>query len=99
MAEKDGTVTAPAYLQVEPTFKSWVGASQRDEESSIAGARVVNVTQTRPTKPKPGAIILKVNLQISVAAFVSLKPEATVVIPESLTTPVPVVVEAADSDG
>jgi hypothetical protein len=91
-----GYVDAPVFLQVEPDFFSYRPADTAD---AVRGARVVGMTQKRPQQPRPGVVIVKVMLRLPKAAFIPLRPEAVVVIPESLTTPIPVEVEATDPDG
>lgn len=83
---------AIAYLQLEP---EWTYGS-RDVASSVRAVKVVNVTQTRPKKPKPGTVVVKVNIEVAAEAFLPLTPEATIVIPTNLTDPHPVDVTAVD---
>lgn len=87
-------VKVPVYLQVEPELSHFAGRELTI--SDIRDAKVVNATQTRPRKPKPGTIVVKITLEVPKAAFLPLAPEALVVIPESLTTPHPITVDATD---
>lgn len=89
-------VDAPVYLQIEPDFFTF---RPTDTTEAVRGARVVGMTQKRPQQPRSGVVIVKVVLRLPKAAFVPLRPEAVVVIPESMTTPVPIEVEAVDADG
>lgn len=88
------TVTTTAYLQIEPVWASY--HSSRDNPEAVYSAKVVGLTQKRSKQPRPGTIEIKVSIEIPTGAFVPLQPEATIVIPEGLTIPHPVVVEAAD---
>lgn len=88
------TVKVPVYLQVEPELSPY-GRGEL-AVSDVRDAKVVNATQARPKKPKPGTIVVKVTLEVPKAAFLPLAPEALVVIPESLTTPHPITVDATD---
>lgn len=88
-------VEAPAFLQVEPDFNHYAPA---DTPRSVGGARVVAVTQSRPKQPRRGVLIVKVTLRIPKGAFLPLRPEAVVIVPEALTEAVPVEVEAVDPE-
>lgn len=90
------TVRATAYLQVEPEYRTFTDADGRSDPQNIIGAKVVASTQRRSTKPKPGVVEVAVTIEIPAAAFIPLRPEATIVIPQNLTIPHPVVVEATD---
>lgn len=92
------SVRATVYLQVQPEYLAWYGASQRDTAAAIRGAKVVGSTQNKSTRPKPGTIEVKLTVELPKAAFLSLRPEAVVVIPETLTQPHPVEVEALDAN-
>jgi hypothetical protein len=88
-----GHVDATFYAQVEP---EWGYRAPGDEERSLRRVRVVRVTQQRPTQPKPGTVLVKLTLRVPAAAFYPLRPEAVVVVPESLTEATPVEVVAED---
>jgi hypothetical protein len=93
------TVRATVYLQVQPEY-TWRAKQNRkfDEPSAIEGAKVVGSTQNKSQKPKPGTVEVKVTVELPKGAFLPLRPEAIVVIPETLTTPHPVTVEAEDAN-
>lgn len=91
-------VEATVYLQVAPEYKRWYGTTQRDTVDAVEGAKVVNSTQTKSVKPKPGTVEVKLTIRLPKAAFVALHPEAVIVIPESMTQPHPVEVEAIDPE-
>lgn len=89
------TVTATVYLQLAPDV------NERVSDTSpywLRGARVINATQNRATKPKGGTVEVKLEIRVPKAAFLPLQPEAVVVIPTELTTAHPVVVEATDAN-
>ena len=90
------TVKATVYLQVEPEYPRWVSGNNRDDIRAIQGARVVGSTQNRSRSPKPGTVEVKITIEVPKSAFLPLRPEAVVVIPEALTTPHPIEVEALD---
>jgi len=90
------TVHATAYLQIEPNYRAYY--SDRSKPESIDGARVVAVTQKKSAKPRPNTVEVKVTFELPKGAFLPLAPEAIVVIPESLTQPHPITVEALDAN-
>lgn len=91
-----GQVDATFYAQVEPEF----GRTYRSGETVdiVKSAKVVAVTQKRPDRPRRGVVVTKLTIRIPEAAFLPLRPEAIVVIPEDMTAPYPIEVEAGDPD-
>lgn len=98
MSRTTGHVDATFYAQVEP---EWGYKPSYETEAPLRAAKVVNVTQKRPSRPKPGTVLVKLTLRVPAAAFYPLRPEAIVVVPESLTeaTPLEVVAEDPHTDG
>lgn len=93
------TVRAIVYLQVQPEYTWRAKQSRRfDEPEALEGAKIVGYTQNKAQKPKPGTVEVKVTVELPKGAFLPLRPEAIVVIPETLTTPHPVTVEAGDAN-
>lgn len=90
----NGHVDAVVYVQVEPEWYRYGSAGS--DERPLTGAKFARATQQRPTSPKPGAVLLKLTLRIPAAAFYPLRPEAIVVVPETLTEATPVEVTAED---
>ncbi|MGN8049573.1 hypothetical protein ACTJKO_07750 [Curtobacterium sp. 22159] len=91
------TVKATAFLQIEPEWSPLAYGSDRDNPASVRCAKAVAITQKRSKSPRPGTVEVKITIEIPAGAFVPLRPEATVVIPEELITAHPIVVEAADA--
>lgn len=86
-------IDATVYLQVEPTwYPHWV--YDANGERVLEGGKVMRATQTRPDKPIPGSVVCKVTLRMPATAFLPLRPEAVVVVPEGMTEPI--TVEAND---
>ena len=83
-------IDAVFYAQVEPEFTRSFG------EDHVRSAKVVGVTQKRPDRPRRGVVVVKLPIRIPEAAFLPLHPEAIVVIPEDMTAPYPIEVEAGD---
>ncbi|WP_217181431.1 hypothetical protein [Streptomyces sp. AC495_CC817] len=90
------TVRATVYLQVQPEYLRWMPDHSKPE--SVSGAKVVRSTQKRSAAPEPGTVEVKLTIELPKTAFTPLAPEAIVVIPESLTQPHPITVEAADAN-
>ena len=88
-----GHVDATFYAQIEPEFSSYVS---REGDRAVLGAKVVGLTQKRPERPRSGVVVTKLTVRIPKAAFLPLRPEAIVVIPEDMTAPYPIEVEAGD---
>ncbi len=65
------------YAQVEPEFTRSYG------EERVRRAKVVGLTQQRPTNPRRGVVVVKLTIRIPEAAFLPLKPEAILVELES----------------
>jgi hypothetical protein len=85
------TIDATLYVQVEPEFARWPA-----NDPPVIGARPTRMTQKRPDKPKPGSVLVKLTVRLPKSAFMPLRPEAIVVVPESLALPTPVTVQAVD---
>jgi hypothetical protein len=80
------------YLQVEPKFHQWYAS----DDPTVSSVSVVRFTQKRPAKQKPGTVMVKLTLRIPDRAFLPLRPEATIVIPEDLIAVESITVEAGD---
>jgi hypothetical protein len=85
-------VDATFYAQVEPDW-GWAPSGQ---DRPVRGAKVVAITQKRPGKQKSGTVLTKLTIRLPKAAFMPLRPEAIVVIPEDMTVTEPVEVIAED---
>lgn len=74
------------FLQVESTgfTTRWDSKNQKNVDD-IRGLRVVAINQKRPDKPKPGCIVVEVELVMPVAAFLPMKPTAKVDIPDTFS--------------
>jgi hypothetical protein len=88
----DDYVDATFYAQVAPEWSRYPVWGERQ----VNGAKVTRITQSRPDKPVGGTVLVKLTIRVPKAAFMPLRPEAIVVVPESLTEPQPVEVVAVD---
>lgn len=95
MSDND-TVKATVYLQVQPEYASWI--SDHSKPESVVRAKVVRSTQKRSQTPESGTVEVKLTIELPKSAFTPLAPEVIVVIPETLTQPHPITVEAADAN-
>jgi hypothetical protein len=87
-------IDATFYAQVEgKVTQRWSGSEWIE---LVESAKVVAITQNRPGRPKGGTVLVKLTVRIPEAAFLPLRPEAIVVIPEDMTAPYPIEVEAGD---
>ena len=85
-------VDATFYVQVEPEWSTYPVHG----EKTLRGAKAARLTQTRPGKPVGGTVLVKLTVRLPAGAFLPLRPEAVVVIPEGLTEVQPVEVIAED---
>lgn len=90
-------VDATFYAQVEPEWSRY--ASHITGEKRLQGAKVVTITQNKPAKQRGGTVLVKLTIRVPVAAFLPLRPEAVVVIPDEMTVAEPLEVHAADPNG
>jgi len=87
------TVDATFYAQVEPEWSRWANTVG---EQRLVGAKVVTITQKKPAKPRGGTVLVKLTIRLPHGAFLPLRPEAVVVVPEDMTVTEPIEVEAGD---
>lgn len=87
-------VDATFYAQVEPEWSRW--ANSRGERS-LVGAKVVTITQKRPTRQRGGTVLVKLTIRVPEAAFLPLRPEAIVVVPEDMTVTAPIDVRSENT--
>jgi hypothetical protein len=83
-------VDATFYVQIEPEFHRVYG------EERVRRIKAVGITQQRPERPRRGVVVTKLTIRLSEAAFLPLRPEAIVVVPDDMTSPYPIEVEAGD---
>jgi len=95
------TVEATFYAQVVPTFGNRWDSTQKHSVPGVTSIKVATITQQRPNKPQSKAVVIKLTLRFSEAAFMPLQPQAVIDIPDVLTqVGQTVVIEADDpSDG
>lgn len=82
---------ATFYIQLEPEYPYYRGS-----DADPVAAKAVRLTQSKPDKPKPGTVIVKLTVELPAAAFRPLQPEAVITIPDNLTQAVPLEVTAED---
>jgi hypothetical protein len=74
-------VDATFFAQVEP---EWGAYDRTLDQRMPRAAKVVALTQKRPDRPRPNTVIVKLTVRVPKAAFLPLRPEAVVVIPEDM---------------
>lgn len=97
MSSNDQTVKATVYLQVQPEHYRYASTDDKETGNDITRAKVVGSTQNRSERPKGGTVEVKLTIEIPKSAFLPLRPQATIVVPESLTS-ANIVVEAQDAN-
>lgn len=73
----EGYREATCYLQIEARGSGPYGSYYPRSSEATA----VRMTSKKPDKPIPGAVVVKVRIQIPRAAFEPLQPEAVVRVP------------------
>lgn len=82
---------ATFYVQLDPSL--YGGDNPRVRE-----IRAVALTQKRPAKQRAGTVLVKLTVRVPDAAFLPLRPEAIIIVPETMTSLAPIQVEAEDID-
>lgn len=86
------THDATFYVQLAPDFfTSW-------GEQKVREIKAVAMTQSRPRKQQSGTVLCKLTVRVPDAAFLPLRPEAIVVVPENMTVAAPIEVLAGDAN-
>lgn len=81
------------YVQIEPEFSAY---ASRDGDPQLRGIKAKRMTQSRPSDPLGGSVLVKLTVEVPDGAFMPLRPEAVVVIPENFVKDNPVHVVAED---
>lgn len=87
------THDATFYIQLSPEFYRSYG-----DESRVRSIKAAALTQARPRKQQSGTVLVKLTVRVPDAAFLPLRPEAVVVVPEDMTAIGPIEVEADDAN-
>lgn len=101
MSTPPGVVQCDVFLQVQPEFRSRYDSAQGRARAYVDKIKVVGYTQTRPTKPKSGVVVVTLTLQLHESAFLPLEPAAVISIPNGLVggPVIAVTVENPDDNG
>lgn len=89
-----GSKRATFYVQVEPVWSRW--AKDEHGEKQLDSIRAVAITQKQPQRPRGGTLSVKLSIEVPDGAFLPLRPEAVIVIPEGMVLTNPIEVEAVD---
>jgi hypothetical protein len=87
-------VDATFYVQVQPSWSRYYS----NDDPRLEGAKAVQLTQSKPRRPQGGTVLTKLTIRIPAGAFLPLRPEAIVVIPESMTAVNPIEVTAEEPE-
>lgn len=88
-------VDATFYAQVSPTYSPW---HKVNGEPKLESAKVVAITQGKPNKQQSGTVLVKLTIRLPGSAFLPLRPEAVIVVPENKILGQPITVEAEDPE-
>jgi hypothetical protein len=96
MPRQPATVDATFYAQIEPKWSDarWSGGRDDEGHPILEGAKVVRLTQERPKRPASSVVVVKLTVRLPAGAFLPLRPEAIIVVPEGMAEAI--VVEALD---
>ncbi|WP_346007421.1 hypothetical protein [Janibacter terrae] len=87
------THDATFYVQIEPEFRTPYGGV----DPQVRSIKAVRITQQKPESPKPGTVTTKLTVRVPDAAFLPLRPEAVIVVPDDMVAANdPIEVEAGD---
>jgi hypothetical protein len=87
-------VKTTAYLVVEPKWSRW--RKDTDGNPALESIKVVRVVQSRP---KTSGVAVKLTIEIPEAAFMPLRPEATIEVAMGDLETIVVEAEPAAGDG
>ena len=80
---------ATFYVQLAPDFyRGW------SDDATVRAVKATGMTQSRPRKQQSGTVLVKLTVRVPDAAFLPLRPEAIVVVPEDMTVAAPIEVTA-----
>jgi hypothetical protein len=93
-------VDAKFYAQVEPRgIRTRWDSQQKKNVPTVDGAAVVNITQSRPSKPKSGCVVVELTLRVPENVFLPLQPTAIIDLPDTMTAVSALIeVEAEDAN-
>jgi hypothetical protein len=81
---------ATFYVQLQPSFYR-IG-----ENAQVREIRAIAITQKQPSPQRAGTVLVKLIVRVPDGAFLPLRPEAVVVVPEEMTVTAPIEVQAED---
>lgn len=89
-------IDVEAYLSIEPVWSRWNKTA--DGHPYPEGGRITGVTKKAPAgRQAPGTLVTKIKLRIPIGAFLPLRPEAVITIPEGLLVGKAIEAEALDA--
>lgn len=74
-SQQPETVTCVAYLTIVPKWKDWL--KDDDGNPILEGAKVSQVTQSKPNSVKGGGIVTALTVEVSAETFLPIAPKAT----------------------
>jgi hypothetical protein len=84
---------AQFYVQIEPVWSHYTSSSTG--ERALQGIKAVAITQKKPDRPRPGTVTANLTVRVPETAFLPLRPQVVIVIPEDMIAAnLPIEVEA-----
>lgn len=77
------------YVQIDPVFTG---------SGKVMQLKAIRMTQKRPVRQQGGTALVKLTVEVPDAAFMPLRPEVTIVVPEDMVATQPIEVEAGDAN-
>ena len=82
------------YVQIEP---EWSAYTDKNGDLVLRTIKAKRMTQQRPNEPLGGSVMVKLTVEVPDSAFMPLRPEAVIVVPESFVKENPIEVVAEDA--
>jgi hypothetical protein len=83
------------YVQIEP---EWSAYAAKNGDPVLRAIKAKRMTQSRPNDPLGGSVMVKLTVEVPDGAFMPLRPEAVIVVPENFVKQNPIQVIAEDPD-
>ena len=80
---------AEFYVQIEAELYG-------PDPGRVRDIKAVALTQKRPQRQRSGTVMVKLRVRVPDGAFLPLRPEAIIVIPDGMTIAAPIEIEAVD---
>ena len=86
---------ATFYVQLEPRYRNW--ADYNTKKFPLESIAATRVTQTKPNRPAPKSITVKLSIDVPESVFEPFEPQVEITIPEPVQNMITVNVEPIDA--